>query len=87
MILVKRWFIEPKPQVFVGSVNKLVREQVLQYIRQNSDGIKMLIIYSAQNCQGFAIEQINDPDYSGIKWDGLHLISTPQSYSVENYPF
>lgn len=77
--ILKRWFIEPKPQVFVGSVNKSVRSHVLQYIRNNASGIRMLVIYSSPNCQGFVIEQINDPDYAGIQWDGLHLISSPQS--------
>ena len=30
--LLKRWFIEPRPNVFVGSVNRRTREKVLQYI-------------------------------------------------------
>ena len=30
--LLKRWFIEPRPNVFVGSVNRRIREKVLQYI-------------------------------------------------------
>ena len=84
--ILKRWFIEPKPNVFVGSVNKGVRESVINYIRRNACGIRMLIIYSSPNCQGFSIEQINDPDYSGMFRDGLHLISSPQSLFVDS-PF
>lgn len=84
--ILKRWFIEPKPQVFVGSVNRSVREHVLNYIRKNAKNIRLLVIYSSPNCQGFSIEQINDPDYSGIKLDGLHLIATPAS-CVGNVPF
>lgn len=49
-------------------------------------GIRLLIIYSAPNCQGFSSEQINDPDYSGFSLDGLHLIASPQS-SVVDSPF
>lgn len=87
--ILKRWFIEPKPQVFVGSVNKSVREHVLQYIRLNAKEVRMLIIYSSSNCQGFQIEQINDPDYSGVCWDGLHLIASPQSsvHQFAEFPF
>ncbi len=85
--ILKRWFIEPKPQVFVGSVNKSVREHVLNYIRKNAAGIRLLIIYSAPNCQGFIIEHINDPDYSGLTMDGLYLIATPHRVERDNFPF
>lgn len=74
--ILKRWFIEPKPQVFVGSITKSVRKEVVDYIRRNSDGIRMLIIHSSNNCQGFEIEQINDPDYSSLTKDGLSLIAS-----------
>jgi hypothetical protein len=30
--LLKRWFIEPKPNVFVGTVSRRTREKVLDYI-------------------------------------------------------
>lgn len=85
--ILKRWFIEPKPQVFVGSVNKSVREHVLNYIRKNALGIRLLIIYTASNCQGFVIEQINDPDYSGVILDGLHLLASPQTNRIAESPF
>ena len=85
--ILKRWFIEPKPQVFVGSVNKSVRVHVLDYIRKNAVGIRLLIIYSAPNCQGFVIEQVNDPDYSGVMLDGLYLVATPQTSRIEDCPF
>lgn len=85
--ILKRWFIEPKPQVFVGSVNVSIREHVLHYLRKNAGDVRLLIIYSAANCQGFVIEQINDPDYSGMTWDGLHLIAAPQSARKADYPF
>lgn len=84
--ILKRWFIEPKPQVFVGSINRSVREHVVDYLRRNAGHIRMLVIHSSPNCQGFTIEQINDPDYSGIIRDGLHLIASPQSF-FERVPF
>ena len=84
--ILKRWFIEPKPHVFVGSVNSSVREHVLSFLKRNSHHIRLLVIYSSPNCQGFCVESINDPDYSGIVRDGLHLISSPQSVTIDS-PF
>lgn len=73
--ILKRWFIEPKPNVFMGTMNRSVREKVLTYVRSQAMGVRMLVIHSSPNCQGFEIEQINDPDYSGIALDGLQLIA------------
>lgn len=84
--ILKRWFIEPKPQVFVGSINRGVREHVLDFLRRNAGRIRLLVIYSSPNCQGFCIEQFNDPDYSGVLIDGLHLVASPQT-CLGNAPF
>ena len=84
--ILKRWFIEPKPQVFVDTINRSVRSQVIDYIRQNAQGIRLLIIHSASNAQGFIIEQINDPDRSLFRHEGFYLIAAPQSNPAD-YPF
>lgn len=84
--ILKRWFIEPKPQVFVGSVNRGVRDEVLAYIKAHAAGIRLFIVYDAPNCQGFEIVTFNDPDYFEIIKDGLHLVSTPQSEKID-FPF
>lgn len=84
--VLKRWFLEPKPNVFVGSMNKAVREKVLLYVRTQAEGVRMLVLHSAPNCQGFDIEHINDPDYSEIRLDGLWLLATPASEIVD-FPF
>jgi CRISPR-associated protein Cas2 len=54
--LLKRWFIEPRPNVFVGTINRRTRDKTLEYIKRNAPGITMLIISSDPNCQGFKIE-------------------------------
>ena len=36
--LLKRWFVEPRPNVFVGSVNARTRNNTLAYIRRNASG-------------------------------------------------
>lgn len=51
--MLKRWFIEPKPNVSVGTVNKRTREKTLAYIRRNTPGLGLLIIASENNSQGF----------------------------------
>ena len=43
--LLRRWFVEPKPNVFVGSVNARTREKTLDYIRRNSPGLAMLVLF------------------------------------------
>jgi CRISPR-associated protein Cas2 len=44
--LLRRWFIEPRPNVFVGSVNARTREKTLAYIRRNAPGLAMLVIFA-----------------------------------------
>lgn len=84
--ILKRWFIEPKPQVFVGTINRSVRTHVIDYIRQHAQGIRLLIIHSAHNAQGFIIEQINDPDRALLQHEGFYLVASPQSNPID-YPF
>lgn len=81
--ILKRWFIEPKPQVFIGSVNRGIRDKVLDYIKTHAAGIRLFIVYDAPNCQGFEIVTFNDPDYSGIVKEGFHLVATPQSTKID----
>lgn len=74
--VLKRWFIEPKPNVFVASINSMVVSEVIKFIRPQAKGIRLLIISSSMNCQGYDIRQINDPSYSTMNIDGIELIST-----------
>ena len=59
--MLKRWFIEPKPNVFVGTVNRRTRDKVLDYVQRNAAGMSLLIITSEPNCQGFKIQRWGDP--------------------------
>lgn len=72
--LMRRWFIEPKPNVFVGSVNARTREKTLNYIRRNAQGVAMIVIFDAPNSQGFTILNYGDPDRRLIRKCGLELI-------------
>ena len=52
--MLKRWFIEPRPNVFVGTLNRRTRDKTLDYIKRNAGGIALLIISDDTNCQGSA---------------------------------
>lgn len=77
--VLKRWFIEPKPNVFVGSINASVKDAVLEYILNQARGIRLLIISSSNNCQGYELRQVNDPDYSAITKDGIEIVATQEA--------
>ena len=73
--ILKRWFIEPKPHVFVGTVNRRTRDKVLDYVKRNAQDMSLLIITSESNCQGFKLQRWGDPDRQDLTMSGLHLVS------------
>lgn len=72
--LLRRWFIEPKPNVFVGSVNARTREKTLDYVRRNAPGVAMLVIFDEKNSQGFTILSYGETSRALIRKCGLELI-------------
>lgn len=72
--LLKRWFIEPRANVFVGSINARTREKTLDYIRRNAPTLKMLVIYDDTNCQGYTILAFGTPSRTLTRHCGLELI-------------
>jgi len=73
--MLKRWFLEPKPNVFVGSVNRRTRDKVLDYVKRNAEGMSLLILTSEPNCQGFKIERVGNPDRRDTHLSGLWLVA------------
>ncbi len=73
--MLKRWFIEPKPNVFVGTINRRTREKTLQYIRRNAPGLGMLVIATENNSQGFSILQYGDTQRKPVNFGGHYLIA------------
>ncbi len=84
--MLKRWFIEPKPNVFVGTVNRRTRDKVLDYVRRNASGMSLLIITSEPGCQGFKIQRWVEPDRRDVTMSGLQLVAE-QWINSENLPF
>jgi CRISPR-associated protein Cas2 len=73
--LLKRWFIEPRPNVFVGTVNRKTRDKTLAYVLRNAPGLGLLMIASERNCQGFEIRTWGDTNRRLIDFNGVQLIA------------
>lgn len=86
----KRWFIEPRPNVFVGTLNPRTHRKVLDYILRNAPAdFGLLAISSAPNCQGYLVERIGPEGASGrreVDFSGIPLIA--ESWvEPDNIPF
>lgn len=86
----KRWFIEPSPNVFVGTLNVRTFGKVRDFILRNAPkDFGMLVITSAPNCQGYLVERIGPTGKSGrkeIELSGIPLIA--ESWvEPDNQPF
>ncbi|MCX6992061.1 MAG: type I-E CRISPR-associated endoribonuclease Cas2e [Kiritimatiellaeota bacterium] len=73
--LLKRWFVEPRPNVFVGSVNPRTRAKTLEYIRRNAPGLGMLVIGSERSSQGYCIECFGDTPRLPVRLSGLQVLA------------
>lgn len=73
--LLKRWFVEPRPNIFVGSVNPRTRAKTLEYIRRNAPGLGMLVIGTERSSQGFSIECFGDTPRIPVRLSGLQLLA------------
>ena len=84
--MLKRWFIEPRPNVFVGTLNRRTRDKTLGYIKRNAEGIALLIISAEPNCQGFRIDVHGEVRRTGAIKSGLWLVAE-EWIDADNLPF
>jgi CRISPR-associated protein Cas2 len=84
--ILKRWFVEPRPNVFVATINRRTREKTLDYIKRNAPGLGMLIISSDNNCQGFIIQTHGETNRKETELSGLWLVAE-QWIDPQNQPF
>ncbi len=83
--VLKRWFLEPKPNVFVGSVNCRTREKVLQYILKYSpDDLALLVIFDDTNSQGFTIRRYRETSRSERQISGHYLLAISPDEPLSN---
>jgi len=73
--LLKRWFIEPKPNVFVGTVNAKTREKTLEYLRRNAPGLGLVVIAADNSTQGFSVQTFGQTKRTVARVSGLCLIA------------
>lgn len=82
--LLKRWFIEPRPNVFVGTVNRRTREKTLEYIRRNAPKLGLLVIATEGNSQGFSVSVFGETVRRPVQVCGHYLIAEKwESETVE----
>lgn len=72
--LLKRWFLEPRANVFVGSVNERTRAKTIEYIRRNAPNLRMFVVFDSDSCQGYSTLSFGDPSRTTIRKCGLELI-------------
>jgi CRISPR-associated protein Cas2 len=84
--ILKRWFVEPQANVFVGSLNRRTREMTLEYIKRNAEGVSLLIISSDNNCQGFTMDAHGEVSRKGVQISGLWLVAE-EWIEERNEPF
>ena len=70
-----RWFLEVKAGTFVGNISAAVREQVWKEVKRQVVTGAALLIYSAQNEQGFSIEMHNMPKRKVVDVEGINLMA------------
>ena len=73
--MLKRWFIEPRPNVFVGTLNPRTHEKTIEYIKRNAADIGLLIISSYPNCQGYKIDTSGPTIRKGVEVSGLWMVA------------
>ena len=77
--MLKRWFIEPKPNVFVGTLNPRTHRKVLDYILRNAPPeFGVLIVAEARTCQGYTLERIGPCGCVGrdpVEISGISLVA------------
>lgn len=76
---ISRWLLEPHTGVFVGSVKSTVRTRLWARVCAGMKGGAGILLYEANNEQGFDIEFWGGTNRSVIDFDGLKLIQVPKA--------
>lgn len=71
---VTQWMLEVKAGVYVGRISSGIRKRLWDKVQKNVGEGSALIIYSAQNEQGFQMDVCRTPEYDVVDMEGLFLI-------------
>lgn len=72
-----RWMLEVQAGVFVGTLNARVREKLWELTKLRIRKGGTLLVYRAQNEQGFMVESHGDTTRSVFENEGLLLVKRP----------
>ena len=71
---VTQWLLEIKAGVYVGNISAAVRQRLWKKVNDSVGDGAALLLYSAQNEQGFNLEVCRTPERSVIDMEGIYLI-------------
>jgi CRISPR-associated protein Cas2 len=71
-----RWLFEVQAGVFTGRISALVREELWQWIEKKLGKGSAIMIYSANNEQGFKAQMLGNPSRSLVDIEGLLIVKT-----------
>jgi CRISPR-associated protein Cas2 len=71
-----RWLFEVQAGVFTGRVSALVRQELWQIIEKKLGKASAVMIYSANNEQGFKAQMLGNPSQSLVDIEGVLLVKT-----------
>lgn len=71
-----QWLLEISAGVFVGKVNRRVRERLWEKVRELAGPGRALLVYSARGEQGLNFE-VHDHHWETVDLDGLTLMKRP----------
>jgi CRISPR-associated protein Cas2 len=73
-----RWLLEPRAGVFVGKMPASVRDRLWEKACGAMAGGAGMLIYNADNEQGFSIRFWGATNRSVVDYEGLTLIQVPE---------
>jgi CRISPR-associated protein Cas2 len=76
--LLSRWLIEPRAGIFVGRLSARVRDRLWKRVEASGRAKGALLVYGAQNEQGFAVRSCGDTSREPVDFEGLTLIRCPK---------
>ena len=71
---VTQWLLEVKAGLYVGNISAGVRTRLWKNVQENVYSGAALMIYSAQNEQGFEMDVCRTPERSVTDMEGIYLI-------------
>lgn len=73
-----RWFLEIKPNIFVGNVNVRIRDLLWERLCQSEKVRGAIMIYSCNTEQGYSIRTVGETNKTIVDFDGIQLLATKQ---------